>query len=163
VTVVTQSAKGLEHVGDLFAEAALVSSGRPLIVVPKSGSQEFSVNHVIVAWDGSMHAARAVAVALPIVLQARKVEVVVVGDKALVQSSRARELVSNLERYGLDVELTARNDTDHADTIAREAKSASASLLVMGGYGRSRLREFIFGGVTRHMLRNAKLPVLMAH
>ena len=163
VTVVTQSAKGLEHVGDVFAEAALVSSGRPLIVVPKSGSQEFSVSRVMVAWDGSLYAARAVALAMPLLAQARKVEVVVVGDKARVQASRARELVSNLERYGVDVELTTRNDADHAETIAREAKSASASLLIMGGYGHSKLRQFVFGGVTRHMLRDAKLPVLMAH
>lgn len=163
VTVLAQSGKGIEHVGDVLTESALFSSGRPLIVVPKTGAGDFSSDRVSIAWDGSVHAARAVALAMPILALAKKIEVLVVGDKSKVKSSRARDIVTNLERHGFDVELSCRSGDDDAGIIAREAKVASASLLVMGGYGHSRLREFVFGGVTRHMLSNARLPVLLAH
>lgn len=163
VTVVAQSSKGLEHVGDVLTEAALFSSGRPLIVVPKSGAGDFSSDRLLIAWDGSAHAARAVAFSMPILALAKKIEVLVVGDKSKAKSSRAKDIVTNLERHGFDVELTCRSGEDDAGIIAREAKVGSASLLVMGGFGHSRLRELIFGGVTRYMLTNARLPVLLAH
>lgn len=163
LSVLTQSAKSLGHVGDLFAEAALFHSGRPVVVVPKRKRVDFSSDRVLIAWDGGPHAARAVAAAMPVLALAKKLEVLVIGNKALVQESQARDLVRNLERHGFDAELTCREEDDIPQAIATEAKIWSASLLVMGGYGRSRLTEWIFGGVTRYMLSNPPLPVLMAH
>lgn len=163
ISILTQSAKGMEHVGDVFAEAALFNSGRPVIIVPKNGRSQFSLDRVLIAWDGSSHAARAVASSMPILALAKKIEIIVVGNKEKVQASRVHDLVRNLERHGLDPELTCVDESDVSETIAKEAKTWSASLLVTGAYGHSRLTEWIFGGVTRFMLSNTPLPVLMAH
>ncbi len=163
ISVLTQSAKGMQHIGDVFAEATLFHSGRPAIIVPKKGRAEFSADRVLIAWDGGPHAARAVAGSMPILALAKKIEILVIGGKEKVQESRARDLVRNLERHGFDPELVCHDNGDVPQTIAKEAKTFSASLLVMGAYGRSRLTEWIFGGVTRYMLINTPLPVLMAH
>lgn len=163
ISIVAQSAKGLEHVGDLFAEAALFYSGRPLIVVPRRAALRFSLDRVLVAWDGSLHASRAVTASMPLLTAAKRVEVLVVGNKDQVKETQAHDLIKNLERHDLDAELVFRHDSDAAKAIATEAKSWSASLLVMGGYGHSRLTEWAFGGVTRAMVTSPPLPVLMAH
>lgn len=163
VTVLTQTTRGLEHVGDFFIEAALFYSGRPVIVVPKGHSAPFSLKRVLVAWDGSQYAAEAVAQAMPLLTSADRLEVLVVGDKDRVDKTRAAKLIDNLERYGIDVEFISRDEDDDANSIAREAVAWNASLLVMGGYGHSRAREMFFGGVTRFMLNEAPIPLLMAH
>lgn len=163
LSVVTQSAAGFEHVGEVFAEAAMFYSGRPVIVVPKKKHSEFSLDRVLIAWDGGAHAARAVAASMPLLALAKKLEVLVVGNKVRVQETLARDLVQNLDRHGFDVELTCRDEEDAAEIIAREAKVSSATLLVMGGYGHSKLGEWIFGGVTRFMLKKSSVPMLMAH
>jgi nucleotide-binding universal stress UspA family protein len=163
VSVLTQSSPGLEHAGDLFAEAALFHSGRPLILVPKDYSTPFYTDRILIAWDGSQHAARAVSHAMPMLALAKKIEILVVGNKEKLERSRASKLATNLECHGFDVELIGRNRSDDAGEIAREAKLWRASLLVMGGYGHSRARELFFGGVTRYMVTNAPVPVLMAY
>ncbi len=163
LSVLTQSAKGMEHVGDVFAEASLFHSGRPIIIVPKKGRAEFSADRVLIAWDGGPHAARAVASSMPILALAKKIEILVIGGKEKVQESRARDLVRNLERHGFEPDIVCHDKGDVPETIVKQTKTFSASLLVMGAYGRSRLTEWIFGGVTRYMLTNASFPVLMAH
>ncbi len=163
VAVVTQSDRGLEHLGDLFAEAALFYSGRPLIVVPRDHESPFCLDRVLIAWDGSQHAAEAVAQAMPLLKNATKIEVLVIGNKDKLEKTQAAKLVINLERHGLNVELISRDDPDDANAIAREAKVWGATLLVMGGYGHSRAREIFFGGVTRFMMSETPLPVLMAN
>jgi len=163
VTIVTQSQRGIDHAGDLFAEAALFYSGRPLVLVPRDHSAGFSADRILIAWDGSQHAARAVAQAGPILNLAKKIEVLVVGSKENMERSHAAKIVENLERHGMDVDLTCRDTTDDAGTIAREAKVSGASILVMGGYGKARAREIFFGGVTRYIMSETPLPVLMAH
>jgi nucleotide-binding universal stress UspA family protein len=163
VTIVTQSERGIDHAGDLFAEASLFYSGRPLILVPRDHSAGFCADRVLVAWDGSQHATRAVAQAMPILYLAKKVEVLVVGSKEKVERTHAAKIVKNLERHDLDVELICRDEPDEVDTIVREAEVGQASMLVMGGYGHSRAREIFFGGVTRYMMSETQLPVLMAH
>ena len=163
IAVVSQSQPGLEHVGDMFAEAVLFHSGRPLLVVPHNHSEAFSARRVLVAWDGSQHAARAVRDALPVLALASKVELLVVGDDQAVKRSRAAKMIANLQRHNISADLICHDDTDHARMIEQEAKSLGASLLVMGGYGRARARELLFGGVTRSMLSNTPVPVLMAH
>ena len=163
VAVFTRSSPGIDHFGDLFTEAALFYSGRPIILVPTDYHHPFSMGRVVVAWDGSQRAASAVAHAMPILTTANRTEVVVIGDKEKVQRSRAGELITNLERHGMDVHLIYRDEADEAEEIARELTTWDASLLIMGGYGRSVAREMIFGGVTRYMMMNTPVPVLMAH
>jgi nucleotide-binding universal stress UspA family protein len=163
VAVLTQTSRGLEHSGDLFTEAALFYSGRPVILVPRDYSAGFRTDRVLIAWDGSQHAARAVSHAMPLLQMAQKIEVLAVGDKEKIQKSRAAGIVKNLERHGYDVDLICQDERDDAGAIAREAAARRASLLIMGGYGHSRAREIIFGGVTRYMASQAPVPVLMAH
>ena len=163
IAVVTQSQPGLEHAGDLFAEAVLFHSGRPLLVVPHNHSEAFSARRVLIAWDGSQHAARAVEDALPLLALAGKVELLVVGDKQAVKRSGAAKMITNLQRHNISADLVCHDDSDHARMIDQEAESFGASLLVMGGYGRARARELLFGGVTRSMLSDTPVPVLMAH
>jgi nucleotide-binding universal stress UspA family protein len=163
VTCVTQSQRGIDHAGDLFAEAALFRSGRPFFLIPRNHTAGFSANRILIAWDGSQHAARAVAQAAPILHLAKKVEVLVAGSKEKVERFGAPKIVENLERHGMDVDLTCRDSADDVETILRETKVSGASILVMGGYGHSRAREIFFGGVTRYMMSEAPLPILMAH
>ena len=163
ITVVSQPTLLIEHVGDFFSEAALFYSGRPMILVPTYHSDAFSADRILIAWDGSQHAATVVAHAMPLLITAKKVEVLVVGDREKAAESHASKLVQNLERHNIDVELIVREDIDEIFAIKREATAWNASLLVMGGYGHSRMREMIFGGVTKRMFSDPSLPVLMAH
>ena len=162
-SVVTTSAEGIDHVGDLFVEAALFYSGRPIVIVPKKKDVRFSTDRVLIAWDGGVHAARAVALSMPILAIAKKIEILVVGDQEKLRQSAAYDLCENLGNHDLQAEVVLRDGRDTSDAIALEAEMWSASLLVMGGYGHSRLQEWVFGGVTRHMLTRSPLPVFMAH
>lgn len=153
----------MKNIGDVFLEAALFHSGRPLIIVPKDNASEFSIARVLVAWDGSAHAARAVSAATPLLERAGKILVLTIKEDDKSSDLGGHELVNNLRLHNLNAELSERNDTDIAATIVEETEMFRASLVVMGGYGHSRLREFVMGGATRLMLRIMPVPVLMAH
>ncbi len=163
VSVLAQSDDGIYHMGDVFIEAALFHSGRPTIIVPRKGRSSFSPDRVLIAWDGGLHSARAVAASMPILALAKKIEVLTIGENSKDPETHAADLVRHLERHGFDVQHKRRNGDDVPKVILKEAEKSSASLLVMGAYGHSRLREFVFGGVTRFMLANATVPVLMMH
>ena len=153
----------IEHVGDVFAEAALFHSGRPLILVPREYAGTFSNDRILIAWDGSVYAARAVAAAMPILSGAKSVEVFTVQEASKGAGLRGNDLVAHLRRHDLNVEFVQRDDGNIPEAIVREAGSFRASIVVMGGYGHSRVREFVFGGATRLMLSKMPAPVLMAH
>jgi len=148
---------------DLLIEAVLFESGRPAVVVPYIQREGLKLSHVLVCWDGSHHAARAVADSLPFLLRAEKVEIVTVasGEDELAGA----DLGEHLARHGLNVEVkrlvAAR--VDISNVILSYAADCSADFIVMGGYGHSRLREFVLGGATRGMLQSMTVPVLMAH
>lgn len=153
----------LERMGDLFAEAALFQSGRPMIIVPRNHTGSFSAARILIAWDGSVHAARAVGAAMPLMSNASEIVVCTIQEAAKGDNLRGNELVTHLRHHGLNVGFAERNDADIPQAIAREAEAFRAALVVMGGYGHSRFREFMFGGVTRLMLNKTPVPVLMAH
>lgn len=163
LAVLAQHDGAMEHVGDVFFESALFHSGRPVIVVPNGQSSAFSVNRVLIAWDGSAHAARAVASAMPLLPNAGDVTVLTVAEAGKPKDLRGSELVKNLRLHGVNAAHSERASADPAETILDEAKTFGATLTVMGGYGHSRLREFILGGVTRSVLKSMPSPVLMAH
>jgi nucleotide-binding universal stress UspA family protein len=164
VAVLTQHrSDDLERVGDLFAEAALFQSGRPMIVVPKDYRHEYSAARVLIAWDGSIHAARAVAAALPLLSSVSEIDVLTIREAHKGEDLRGAALVKYLQLHDLNAEMTVRDDPDIPKAIVHQAEIFRASLTVMGGYGRSRFREFIFGGATRHMLNALQNPVLMVH
>jgi len=151
---------------DLLIEAALFESGRPTVVVPYIQKDDLKLGHVLACWDGSRHAARAIADSLPFLMQAKQVEIVMVasGDRKMDELPGA-DLAEHLARHGLTVEVKrlVAADLDVSNVILSYAADCGADLIVMGGYGHSRLREFILGGATRGILRSMTVPVLMAH
>jgi len=143
-------------------EAVLLESGRPVLVVPPGGVTSFA-ERVAVAWNGSVEAARAVAAAFPF-MQAATVAVLAVGPQ---DSARAqvRDLVRYLAWHGIEASeqpISEGGDGPGAALLGAAA-ALGCDLLVMGAYTHNRFRQMIFGGVTRHVLAHAELPVLVAH
>jgi nucleotide-binding universal stress UspA family protein len=153
-----------EPMREALIEAFLFQSGLPTLLVPHSGVAAFAPDKAVIAWKASATAARAVRAALPLLAMARSISIVTVdeGREAAVPGA---ELAVYLKRRDLDA--TVRNISGSASGAGREilefCSEAGADVLVMGAYGHSRLREFLLGGVTRHILTNATLPVLMTH
>jgi nucleotide-binding universal stress UspA family protein len=150
-----------------YAESILFGSGRPMLVLPRRvRTSELALDTVVIAWDGSRSASRAVADSLPVLERAREVRVLtVLNEKELSSESPAAELSNYLERR----EIVATPDCIDAagrwigDILGSYLSSRQTDLLVMGAYGHSRLREFILGGATRSMLSNPSLPILLSH
>jgi len=150
---------------ELMIEGALFESGRPLIVVPYIQKQGLTLQRVVVCWDGGRTAARAVNDALPFLKRAAAVEILVVAEpRKHVQVTGAR-LSEHLSRHGVTVEIKriTKGSIGVEATILSHVADTSADFVVMGGYGHSRLREFILGGVTRNILTSMTVPVLMSH
>jgi nucleotide-binding universal stress UspA family protein len=149
----------------LAIEAALFSSGRPVLVVPYIQSSGLRLDHVMVCWDGSRNAARAVADAMPFLRRAGSIEVVTVEDRDRRNQLIGAKIAEHLAHHGLKVELNpiVAVESDVPDTILSHAADTSADLIVMGGYGHSRLREFVLGGATSGILSAMTVPTLMAH
>ncbi|BBK44307.1 hypothetical protein STVA_43270 [Allostella vacuolata] len=146
-----------------LAEAVVFGSGRPAVLVPDVGADPA---HVVIAWDGSRVAARAVADAAPFLDRATRVTVVSVTDeKALPEPDAARRLADRLVRRGVPAaaETIAGGGRAIGAALQACAIDRGAGLLVMGGYGHSRLRDFVLGGATRGILADLRLPVLMSH
>ena len=120
----------------------------------------------MVCWDASRNAARAVADAIPFLERAKAVEIVIVaGERPKSDEIPGADIGQHLARHGLKVEVKriVAGDTDVASTLLSHAADSSADFLVMGGYGHSRLREYILGGATRGILSAMTLPTLMSH
>ena len=151
---------------ELIAEGALFSSGRPVLVVPYIQKAGLTLDRVMVCWDASRNAARAIADAMPFLKRARAIDVVIVASERLKSDEiPGADIGQHLARHGLTVEVKriVAPDTDVASTILSHAADTAADFIVMGGYGHSRLREFIWGGVTRGILSAMTLPTLMSH
>jgi nucleotide-binding universal stress UspA family protein len=151
---------------EILIESALFGSGRPVIIVPYTQQAAFKCHHIVVAWDESVSATRAIAAALPVLQSAGKVQLVVVGEKKQRQAVDLPgfNITRHLARHAINAELQKLpNVGDVADTLLSHVADASADLLVMGAYGHSRLREFILGGATRGVLAAMTVPVVMAH
>src|SRR4029079_10930787 len=125
-----------------------------------------TLNHVMICWDGSRTAARAVADALPFLAQAKTSEIVTIDDnKPDLKVVPGADIAHHLARHGLKVELKyiVAGGVYTTNVILSHAADMSAVLIVMGGYGHSRLREVVLGGVTRGLLQSMTVPTLMSH
>jgi len=164
LAVVGQDEPDTEQSETLVAEGALFESGRPLIVVPYIHKDGLKLDRLMVCWDGSRPAARAIADAMPLLTCAGQVDVVIV-EQAKSDEMPGADLAEHLARHGLKVSVhrIARGDVDVKDVLLNHAADSAADLVVMGGYGHSRMREFILGGVTRGMLASMTLPTLLSH
>ena len=151
---------------NIVIEAALFESGRPVLIVPFIQKDRLKLDHVMVCWDGSRAAARAVGDAMPFLTRSGKASIVV----ADIQSAKSADLpgadiATHLTRHGakVTIERIPVSKIDVSNAILSYAADTYPDLIVMGGYGHSRLREFILGGTTRGMLASMTKPTLMSH
>jgi len=151
---------------EVVDEGVLFESGRPVIFVPFIQKGGMKLDRIMVCWDGSRAATRAIADALPLLQKAKQVEIVIVSDKPGKKDEiPGADLGQHLARHGLkvDVKRITSPEIDVPSTILSYAADSSADMIVMGGYGHSRLREFVLGGATRGLLESMTVPVLMSH
>lgn len=143
-------------------ESLLFEAGRPVLLAPHGGSSSNSCRHIMVAWNGSREAARAAFDALPLICEAETTEIFVVDaleESGMATAQSADDLAAALARHGVRASVShARFEGHSVETvIANHVAETRADLLVLGAYSHSWLREFLFGGVTRHILKS--MPV----
>ena len=149
----------------------IFGTGGPVLLLPASDAarpvaegQSEPLN-IVVAWDGSVSAARALRGALPLLSRAAAVFVLTVVDDKAINPGAIGGVEAHLLRHGISAKLLqrTRGSSPIGDTLMAVAAAQQADLLVMGAFGRSRLQEFILGGATRTILQAPRLPVLLAH
>ncbi|WP_404710396.1 universal stress protein [Sphingomonas sp. MMS24-J13] len=146
------------------ADTLLADSGTPCLFVPADFKYD-GIRRIVIAWNGTREATRAIDEAMPLLQKAEAVEVVVVGDVEHMPTPAGIEaLERHLARHGIVIGTTqATNSRDTAEIILDCCQIFRADLLVMGAYGHARMAETILGGVSRSILLHAPLPVLMVH
>jgi nucleotide-binding universal stress UspA family protein len=149
----------------MTAEAVIFGSGRPTILLPEL-TQAGNIDHIAIAWDGSRVAARAVADASLLLQRAKMISVLtVVDEKPLPEKDPGERLAARLRKSGLAAEAVQirAEDCPISVTLQEQAIERGATLLVMGGYGHSRVRDFVLGGATEGILSDLQMPVLLSH
>ncbi len=162
--LIVMARPGAEEEGGLSAtfDAALFDSGRPVLLVPTTPTRGLG-STVAIAWDRSREATRAVGAALPLLTAAEKVVILTASEPG--REAEPSELAAYLALHGVEARTWAftLGTGSLGDALLAEAGKAVADLLVMGAYGHSRLREMVLGGVTRSILGDAAIPVLLMH
>ncbi|WP_020205257.1 universal stress protein [Cupriavidus sp. WS] len=149
-----------------FLEALVLDSGRPALVVPFAGTFEVPGTRAVLAWNGSREAARALHDAIPLLAGGQARVFCAQGAPARPDASAPGHAVAALRHHGIDADTEQcpeGTDTVIGELLLSRAAELNADLIVMGAYGRGRLRELVLGGVTRTMLSSMTLPVLMSH
>jgi len=157
---------GAESADPGFAQSIIFGSGRPTLITPAARKRPFALDTVVVAWDFSRPAARAVADALPLLEKAKRVFIVTVVNEKVIDTRRSgTELAKHLARHNIEVVLDQVDAAGRNIGTVLEAAIAShnADLMVMGAYGHSRVRDFILGGATRSMLSHPPVPIFLSH
>jgi len=166
LAIVGQAEPDKQVIEEMIGETTLFESGRPVIVVPYIQKDPLKLDRVMACWDGSRPAARAIADAMPLLERAGQVELVIVANERGKQDEIAgADMGQHLARHGLkvDVKRIAGGNIDVGDALLSHAADSGASFMIMGGYGHSRLREFVLGGVTHTILRSLTVPALLSH
>jgi len=165
ISVVAQAQREQGATDELIIEGALFESGRPVIVVSYIQKSGLTLERVLACWDGGRTAARAIADAMPFLERAKAVDLVIVAEERKNDEITGVRMSEHLTRHGVAVSVKriAKGDLAVQDVILSYAADSGADFMVMGGYGHSRLREFILGGVTRGILNSMTVPVLMSH
>jgi nucleotide-binding universal stress UspA family protein len=166
LVVVGQPERQKSMPDEVIDEGVLFESGRPVIFVPFIQKGGMKLDRIMACWDGSRAATRAIADAMPFLQKAKQVEIVIVSDRPGKKDEvPGADLGQHLARHGLkvDVKRITSPEIDVPSTILSYAADSSADMIVMGGYGHSRLREFVLGGATRGLLESMTVPVLMSH
>jgi nucleotide-binding universal stress UspA family protein len=165
VAVVGQAQRETGPAEELMIEATLFEAGRPMIVVPYIQRQGLKLDRVLACWDGGRTSARAIGDAIPFLERAGAVDLVTVTEHGKADEAGSAGMAEHLSRHGIAVEVKrlTKADIDVSDAILSYAADRGTDFIVMGGYGHSRLREFILGGMTRGILQTMTVPVLMSH
>ena len=151
-----------------IAASTLLSSGRPMLVVPYAGPVDRCGETVLVGWKSTREAARAVNDALPLLRQARSVTILAINPEQGIGGDGdvpAADIALHLARHGVKASAahTVAKEVSEGDVLLNYADDIGADLIVAGGYGHSRLREFAIGGVTRTLLTTMTVPILLSH
>jgi nucleotide-binding universal stress UspA family protein len=150
-----------------LVESVLFSSGHHIFLMPNRKPAKAIFNRILVAWNGTRESARALAEALPYLHKAQEATVVVVDDDPPAEGRAVlgKDAVDHLKRHGINATLhhARLRDGDVGATLIAETRRLKADLIVTGGYGHSRLREWLLGGATYALLHKAPIPLLVAH
>lgn len=149
-----------------FNDKFIMALGRPVLLTPSRTTWPKTLDNILVAWNGSREAARALNDALPLLERAGRTTLLTLEGKGDDRHGAGRDtLAAFLDRHGIKAEIRAEASpaAEHADRLLRHATAMKADLLVMGAYGHGRLGEMVLGGVTRSILHDMNLPVLMSY
>jgi nucleotide-binding universal stress UspA family protein len=154
--------------GSILVETAFMSTGTPAMIIPYIGAGPMPPRQVMCCWDGSRESARAIRDALPLLAMARSATLMVVEPERLgdrVGQQPGADIATFLARHGVRVAIRTEPAADLGvgDVLLSAASDQGADLIVMGGYGHSRLREVVFGGTTSHLLAHMTVPLLLSH
>jgi nucleotide-binding universal stress UspA family protein len=153
-----------DHLPARLIETMLMESGRPIVIAPDAMPRDIA-STIVVGWKESKEAAQALGAALPLLEKARRVVLLGVAEEGVPSRNAFDDLARRLVWHGIDAEvnIVASESRFASVLLSRVAAQLRADLLVVGGFGRSPLRECVFGGVTRSLLEHAEIPVFMFH
>jgi len=165
LTVVLQPEPDRHTFDNTVPQEILFQSGGPVVFIPYTHKGPFEPKHIGIVWDGSRLAARALRDAAPFLARAQTITIISVNEKEIPADVSAATLKAHLARHELpaDIVRMTADRTDIQPTILLIAADTGLDLIVMGGYGHSRMNERILGGVTRGMLQSMTMPTLMSH
>jgi nucleotide-binding universal stress UspA family protein len=165
LAIVGQRQREQGAVGEVMIEAALFDSGRPVLIVPYIQRNKLTLDRVLVCWDGSRTAARAIGDGMALLERAKAVDIVSVAEDRKEDEITGANMAEHLGRHGISaaIKRLIKGDIGIDSVVLSYAADIGAGLIVMGGYGHSRLREFMLGGMTRGILESMTVPVLMSH
>ncbi|MDO8176647.1 MAG: universal stress protein [Undibacterium sp.] len=150
-----------------FPEYIVMNSGRPVLIIPYAGDFATVAKRPLISWDASRESTRAVTDAIPLLKRADLVQVAIFNSKASPDAHGEQpgaDIALFLARHGVKVEVSVhKTSTDIGNALLSLSHDLDSDMIVMGGYGHSRLREMIMGGVTRTILESMTIPVLMSH
>jgi len=157
--------RGVSNMG--FINSLVLETGKPVLLIPTGWHEPQLGNRIVVGWDESREAVRAVQDALPLLQHAEQVDVVSINYEGEDDVVDVSEITSYLKQRNVNNDFHLKITDEHHDTpekvLANYCEVNDVDLLVMGGYGHTRLREIILGGVTRHMIKNSEIPILLSH
>lgn len=156
-------------VAEQFVEHIVLSAGRPVLLIPSAGTFAPPGRHVLIAWDGSREATRAIHDALPFLAHAANVTLLTVHsplDRPPRDTLPGADIALTVARHGVKVDvrnLSVEADTPVGDALLSQAEGLGCDMIVMGAYAHSRLHEVVLGGATRTVLESMTVPVLLSH
>ena len=161
LTILTQKGESMDEIMSDMHDF-IIESGLPVIIIPEGGASA-GYNNILVAWDGGKQCAKATHDAMDILKEAEKVTVLSIAEDAKTLIPEA-DICVKLARHGVNAEaLTVTENGSIGETILKTADDINADLIVSGAWGHRRLRELIFGGVTKNLLSNQKHSVYLSH